>query len=225
MAVYRDLFINNVTTFLANSFPILSDMLGKQRWQMLTRDFYSVHKSRSPLFPDMPKEMLAYLANERDSNPRSDTESDPPFLYDLAHYEWAETGLALAEDPLPDPAIDPAGNLLDAHPVISSLAWMFGYHYPVNEIGKNNWPVAPAPNPFFYLLYRDPTDTVRFIRLNVVSARLFELLRSDVRLSGRDALKQVASELAHAEPDRVIAEGCQILEQWRDRKIILGTLG
>jgi uncharacterized protein len=224
MAIYRDLFISNVTRFLANSFPVLSGMLGDDRWGLLIRDFYSIHDSRSPLFPDLPKELLDYLATERDCNTHSDPEADPPFLYELAHYEWAETGLALAEDPVPDPAIDPGGDLLESRPVVSPLAWLFSYNYPVNEIGRDSWPQAPAAQPLYYLLYRDTADKVQFIRLNMVSARLFELLDSDSRLSGRRALLQIAAELKHPEPDRVVADGYGFLQQWCDRNIILGTL-
>jgi len=224
MAIYRDLFINNVTRFLANSFPILSDMLGEHRWGLLIRDFYSIHNSRSPLFPDLPKELLDYLATERNCNSQSDPEADPPFLYELAHYEWAETGLALAEDPVPDAAIDPSGDLLESHPVTSPLAWLFSYNYPVNEIGKGNWPAEPAAQPFYYLLYRDVADKVQFIRLNMVSARLFELLDTDARVSGRGALLQIAAEMNHPNPDRVVGDGYGFLQQWRERNIILGTL-
>jgi len=199
-------------------------MLGKDRWALLIRDFYSTHNSRSPLFPDLPKELLDYLATERNCNPHSDAEADPPFLYELAHYEWAETGLALAEDPVPDPAIDPNGDLLEAHPVTSALAWLFSYNYPVNEIGKGNWPTAPAAKPYYYLLYRDTADKVQFIRLNTVSARLFELLESDMRLSGRDTLLHIATELQHPDPERVVDNGHGFLQQWRERNIILGTL-
>jgi hypothetical protein len=224
MAIYRDLFINNVTSFLANSFPVLSDMLGKERWQMLIRDFYSIHNSRTPLFPDLPREMLDYLVNERSNTPHSDTEADPPFLYELAHYEWAETGLALAEDPALNPEIDPHGDLLQCHPVMSELAWLFSYNYPVNEIGKDKWPAAPSAQPHYFLLYRDTADKVQFTKLNVISARLFELLSNDSRLSGRAALEHIASELQHPDISTVVASGCGFLQQWRDRNIVLGTL-
>lgn len=223
MAIYRDLFINNVTRFLAGSFPVLSGMFGAQRWQMLIRDFYSTHQSRSPLFPEMPRELLDYLARERNTATRSDPEPDPPFLYELAHYEWAETGLALAQDPVEDTALDPDGDLLDAHPVTSSLAWLFGYTYPVNEIGKDNWPAAPADQRVYLLLYRDAADKVHFIKLNDVSARLFELLRDDGAITGRNALAQIATELGQPNPDQVIAAGSGILQQWRERGIVLGT--
>ena len=49
MQIYRDLFFNNVVTFLRGQFPILSAILGDERWAMLVRDWYREHRSRSPL--------------------------------------------------------------------------------------------------------------------------------------------------------------------------------
>jgi len=224
MAIYRDLFINNVTSFLRQSFPILSDLMEEQRWKLLVKDFYREHKSHSPLFPDLPKEFLDYLANERGLGQHSDDQDDPPFIYELAHYEWVETGLALAEEPPANPNVDCAGDLLAEHPVTSTLAWLFSYTYPVNEIGKEHQPTLPAEQPIHYLLFRDDTDKVKFLKLNIVSARLFELLSTDASLSGKKALAIIAEELRHAQPDRVIAGGSTILDQWHAKGIVLGTL-
>jgi hypothetical protein len=224
MAIYRNLFINNVTNFLCQSFPVLSDLMEDERWKMLIRDFYRDHKSHSPLFPDMPKEFLDYLANERTSGQHSDNQDDPPFIYELAHYEWIETGLALAEEPPANPEIDPAGDLLAHKPVTSTLAWLFSYQYPVNEIGKDNQPDLPAAEPLHYLLFRDQSDKVNFLKLNIVSARLFEILNTNTSFSGHDALGKIAAEMSHPEPDRVITSGSSILKQWHDKGIVLGTL-
>jgi len=224
MAIYRDLFINNVTNFLRQSFPVLSNLMEDNRWKMLIRDFYRDHKSHSPLFPDLPKEFLDYLANERESGKHSDAQADPPFLYELAHYEWVETGLALAEEAPADPAIDPAGDLLSNRPVTSTLAWLFAYAYPVNEIGREHQPESPAEQPIHYLLFRNESDQVKFLKLNIVSARLFELLSTGTALSGKAALTTIAAELKHPQPDKVVASGSAILDQWRSKGIVLGTL-
>jgi len=224
MTIYRDLFINNVTSFLRQSFPVLSDLLEDRRWKMLIKDFYRDHTSHSPLFPDLPKEFLDYLAREREGGRHSDEQDDPPFLYELAHYEWVETGLALAEEPAVDPAIDSKGDLLANRPVTSNLAWLFSYAYPVNEIGRENQPDSPAEQPLHYLVFRDETDKVKFIKLNIVSSRLFELLSVDASLRGKAALEKIAAELEHPQPEKVIAGGAAILEQWRSKGIVLGTL-
>ena len=224
MAIYRDLFINNVTSFLRQSFPVLSDLMENERWKMLIKDFYRDHKSHSPLFPDLPKEFLDYLANERTSGKHTDSQDDPPFIYELAHYEWVETGLALAEEPPVNPEIDPLGDLLGNRPITSSLAWLFSYKYPVNEIGKDNQPDSPAAEPLHYIVFRDETDKVKFLKLNIVSARLFEILTTDTSLSGHGALTKIAAEMNYPEPDKVVTGGSSILKQWHDKGILLGTL-
>jgi len=219
--IYRELFFNNVKRFLGSSFPIAQKILGEDGWAGLIRDYYRDHISHSPLFPDMPREFLSYLAEERADNPNA--ENDPPFLYELAHYEWVESGLSLAADPEPPVAFDPSGNLLDKSPVLRQPAWLLAYNYAVNEIGPDNQPDAPADQPLHYLVIRNADDKVEFIKFNVVSARLYELLHNDEQLTGREALENIAAELQHNDADAVLASGQRILEQWRTADIIVGT--
>jgi hypothetical protein len=223
MTIYADLFFNNVRNFLGGHFPVLCELLGKERWAMLVRDYYRDHQSHSPLFPDMPREFLSYLEKERPSGKRTDEQADPPFMYELAHYEWVEAGLLMAEEKPLAGDIDPEGDMLEKPPALSSVAWLLSYAWPVNEIGKAHQPQEPAETPLHYLVYRDAADKVRFLRLNVVSARLFELLTADNSLSGRTALEQIAAELTHLEPEKVIESGASLLKQWREKDIVLGT--
>jgi len=227
MAIYRDLFINNVTGFLGNSFRVLSELLGPERWKMLVRDFYRDHQSQSPLFPDLPKEFLHYLAEERESGKRTDDQPDPPFLYELAHYEKVETMLLMAEDLVVAEDVDPEGDALEQVPLLNELAWSLRYNYPVNEINVDTQPEAPAEQPLLLLVYRTREDKVSFNKLNAVSARLFELLYTNFdkpTISGREALETIAAEMQHPEPEKVITSGLQILERWREAGIIVGTL-
>ena len=94
MQIYRDLFFDNIVNFLADSLPVLAAQLGEERWKTLVRDFYRDHESHSPLFPQLAREFLLYLGDERAASP--DSSNDPAFLYELAHYEWLKTDLKLA---------------------------------------------------------------------------------------------------------------------------------
>jgi hypothetical protein len=223
MVIYRDLFFNNVRNLLAGTFPILAELLGDDRWTLLIRDFYRDHQSHSPLFPDVPKEFLRYLADERPTGTHTDPQADPAFMQELAHYEWVEAGLMLAEDDTPHNKINTEGDLLAETPVTSRLAWLLNYAWPVNEIGRDYQPDMPADQPLYYLVYRDTADKVIFVKLNTVSARLFEILRTE-NMTGFEALKQVAAELNHPEPEKVISKGKQILQEWRTKDIVVGTL-
>jgi len=222
MGIYRELFFNNVRKFLGGNFPITKHIIGEDAWAALIRDYYRDHVSHSPLFPDMPREFLNYLSEERAENEHA--AGDPPFLYELTHYEWVEAGLMLAPDPEPAGNINTDGDLLEEHPALVEPAWLLAYSYAVNEIGPDNIPQQPAEQPLHYLIVRNADDKVKFVKLNIVSARLYELLQNDRELTGRAALEQIAAELDHQDPAAVIKSGAKILKQWRTSGIVAGTL-
>jgi hypothetical protein len=218
MAIYRELFFNNVEGFLASSFPVLRKLLDDAAWTAMARDFFAHHQCHTPLFLEIPREFLQYLEQEREAHV-----ADLPFLYELAHYEWLELALSVAEDPKPDTGVDPEGDLLAGHPQLSPLAWAFRYEYPVHRISPEFQPGEPEPNGVFLLVYRDGDDAVHFLELNPVSARLFALLRDETGITGRCALERIAGELGHPEPEVVLKGGLDILSQWRNRGIVAGT--
>ena len=85
--------------------------------------------------------------------------------------------------------------------------------FPVHRIRKDYQPTEAPDTPTFLLVHRDAEDTVRFIELNPVSARLIGLLAEhadDPGYSGRLALDSIARELQHAQPDLVIAHGLEL---------------
>ncbi|GMQ88151.1 MAG: DUF2063 domain-containing protein [Gammaproteobacteria bacterium] len=219
MKIYRDLFYNNVEDFLSNGFPVLRELMDNMRWHALARDFFAHHQCHSPLFLEIPREFLNYLEQERGERP-----DDFPFLLELAHYEWVELALSVADNEEETIAADPQGDMLDGIPVLSPLAWPLSYRYPVHRISPDFIPCTPGEQTTYLLVYRDNNDEVGFIELNQVSARLFALLQEGSTRSGRKALAMIAEELQHPDPDAVINGGKQILQEWRQRGIMLGTL-
>lgn len=217
MAIYRDLFFNNVEGFLSSTFPVLRELMPDDHWIAMARDFYDRHRCHTPLFLEIPREFLQYLEQEREPAP-----GDPPFLRELAHYEWVELALSVAEDPEPADNAGAAPDLLEDPLAVSPLAWAFRYHFPVHRIGPDFVPSEADGQPVFLLIHRDPDDEVHFLELNTVSARLFDLLRDEQATTGRSALERIAEELGHPQPAVVIDGGLRILEQWRDKGIITG---
>ena len=61
MAVYRDLFYNNVEGFLSGTFPVLRKLMDDTDWHAMARDFFATHRCHSPLFLEIPREFLNYL--------------------------------------------------------------------------------------------------------------------------------------------------------------------
>ena len=225
MAVYRELFYNNIDSFLADTLPVLRRLLDDDHWHALVRDFFVRHRCHSPYFLDIPREFLRYLDEVRGERPE-----DPPFLRELAHYEWIELALSVAEAaPLPAD-LDPAGDLLTGIPVVSPLAWPLAYRYPVHRIGPDYRPEAPPDTPTWLVVYRDHEDAVHFLHLNAVSARLLDLLANGleesgqhIELTGISALERVAGELQHPDPGQVVEAGRSQLEDWRERGVLCGA--
>jgi len=219
MKIYRDLFYNNVEGFLSSGFPVLRELMNDTDWHSLARDFFAHHQCRSPLFLEISREFLNYLEQERGERP-----DDFPFLLELAHYEWVELALSIADIDEQTVAADPQGDILDGTPVLSPFAWPLSYRYPVHRISPDFIPAAPGEQTTYLLVYRNNSDEVGFMELNQVSARLFALLQEDPARSGRKALAMIADELQHPDADAVTSGGKQILQEWRQRGIILGTL-
>lgn len=216
MAIYRELFYSNIEDFLANTFPVLRQLIADGPWHRLVRDFYRRHRAQSPLFLDMPREFLRYLENERE--PIAD---DPPFLAELAHYEWTELALMIDEQELDFSGIDSDGDLLAGRPVLSPLAWSLHYQFPVHRIAQAR--TALQAEPTFLLAFRDRHDVVGCMELNPVSASLIAQLRAEDGVTGRALLERIATQMRHPDPSTVIEGGKVVLQAMRARDIVLGT--
>lgn len=218
MAVYRELFLNNVEDFMASSFPVLKTVLGKDRWQSLVQEYFAEHRAETPLFPQLPTEFLKYLNDTR--RQRADY---PPFMPELAHYEWMELAAAQSDTLINWDLIDKDGDLLNGHPVVSPLAWILSYQYPVHQIGKDFIPRQKGEHLTHIIVYRDYDDEVGFIEINPTTAILVNRLDQAPELSGRHALEQLAAEMNHPQPQVVINGGLETLRNLRAYDIILGT--
>ena len=218
MKIYNELFFNNVEDFISNTYPVLKSIMPETQWQDMIRDYFSNHLSTTPLFPEMPREFLKYLETER-NNP-----NDPAFIKELAHYEWIELALMTSEldQDINWETIDTDGELLNAQPVLSPLAWPLTYQYPVQKISPDFMPGTPSEQPTYLLTYRDQDDEIHFMELNPVSALLVQLISEDNNLTTKEMLEHIAQQLNHLEPEVVIQGGYQVIQDLKNRNVILG---
>lgn len=216
--VYRELFFNNVASLLGGTFPVGRDILGEAAWRGLVRRFYATHRAHTPYFLELPSEFLQWLQAGGAADPAL-----PPFLAELAHYEWVELALSVSEAE-PDPAsVDPAGDLLAGCPVASPLAWPLAYRWPVHRLSPAFQPATPGDRPTFLVVYRDAAGGVRFLETDGATARLLELVDADPRATGAEVLARVAAELGDAAGGAAAGRGAGMLEGLRARGILLGT--
>jgi len=218
MAIYRELFYNNVEGFLSNTFPVLRAIYNDSNWHAMVRDYFSHHQSQTPLFLEIPRDFPAGLEGSRRKQA-----GDPPFLYELAHYEWVELALSVSEESCERDDVDPQGDLLAGIPVMSPLAWHLSYHFPVHEISPDNQPTLPDDSDTHLVVYRDRNDDMGFMLINPVSKRLLELVDADNNESGEQLLNRIAQEMSHPQPEVVVNAGMDILKELAEKDIILGT--
>lgn len=215
LAIYRELFFNNIEGLLAGNFPVIRKTLGDARWRELARGFYAQHRSHTPLFAEIGREFIRFLQERAQAGA-----DDPPWLAEMAHYEWVELGLQINDDEVP--AHDMHGDLLAGIPVPSPTAWPLAYAWPVPHIGPDYQPMTAPGTPTLVLVRRDRQYEIRFAEISPLVYRLMEILRGG-ELSGCQALEQLAREAGSADPTAFIEQGAAMLQRMHEEGTILGT--
>lgn len=217
MGIYRNLFFNNIESFLSGGFPVLHSLFSDTEWLQLVRDFMTHHQAQTPYFLEISLEFLRYLDDESLA-----LHQRFPFACELAHYEWVELALDVETEADSGP-VDANGDLLEQSPVLSPLAWPLVYQWPVHLIGPGHLPQQPAEQPVCLVVYRNRQDKVEFLEANPVTIRLLEIIQQENQPSGREAFTQLAAEMQRDDVENLIRFGLPILEQLRAQGILLGT--
>jgi hypothetical protein len=200
LSIYRELFFNNVLGFVNSAFPVLHSLYSEQRWLALVRQFFAEHDCHSPLFLDISKEFVAFLAEEY-----SLQSDDPVFIRELAHYEWVELAVAVAQEKTAQPWFSVAPNRDDPLSV-AATAKVVSYAYPVHTISVDNQPKTTSQIPTSIVVYRDQEEQVCFMEINLLTAQLLALLQQEPGQS----VNQLVSTLASLAPQfdkTVLANG------------------
>ena len=213
LKIYSDLVFNNLDGLMKGGFPVIHKTLAPEDWRALVQRFLSRHHAHTPLFPELGRELVAFLQ----------AQPDParPWLAELAHYEWAEVGLQMSDAVLPPH--DPDGDLLAGIPVLSPLAWPLAYQWPVARIGPGFIPQQPPEAPSLLLLRREDDGRIHFSALSPLLFRLLELVGANHQDSGSTLLAQLADEAGQADPDAFLAEAAPMLQRLHNERVLLGT--
>jgi hypothetical protein len=191
LSVYADLLYNKFDESLAACFPVIHRILSPADWRTLLLDFIAEHHCLSPYYRQIPDEFVQYLQQERDRT------NDLPFLAELAHFEWIELQLSIAESE--SITIQPLTReqLLAGTPVFAPVMQLLHYQWPVQNIGPNSLLTEPPAATTHILGFRDSDDQVQFIALNPATAYMIERLHNG--LTGEQALQAMRGELTPAQ--------------------------
>lgn len=213
LKIYRELIYNNIEGFISSGFPVLRSLYSDADWHALVQAFIDGHRCQTPYFLEISQEFVAFLMDGYQPGA-----TDPPFIAELAHYEWVELALDVAEDEHPGPSAV-TENMLAAVPGLSPLAWVLAYQFPVHRIGPEYQPEQPG-DPCYLVVYRDLSDSVQFMEVSTASARLLERVRENQGQTVAALLAGLAQELGLPE-DAVLGFGTEQLIEFTDRSIVV----
>ncbi|HEY6131059.1 MAG TPA: putative DNA-binding domain-containing protein [Halioglobus sp.] len=212
LKIYETFVYNNIEGFISGGFPVLRSLYDEADWHALVRSFIDQHRCQTPYFLEISQEFLQFLMQDFRARP-----CDPPFMVELAHYEWAELALDISEEVLPDPVT--VADVVAVVPRLSPLAWSLSYRFPVHRIGPGYRP-STAGEPCYLVVYRNREDRVRYLELNATTARLLEKVRDNISDTAGTLLADLADELGMAE-ESILAFGGEQLRQLIALSVVL----
>ena len=215
MKIYRDLFFNNVKGFIVEGFPVLADLWGESKVETEVKEFWQEHHCDSPYFLEISREFLTWLIEER-----TPKDSDFPFLYELAHYEWIELDIAFRHKSQFDKPIDANTLNPDSLLAVSDIAQSLQYQYPVHQIRQGFQPQEPLEIPLFLIVYRDEEDEVQFMEINPMTARLLELIRQGEGAVLESLISCMSELLPEMEEVQVESAVIQVVLELAQRQIV-----
>ncbi|MCW8278138.1 putative DNA-binding domain-containing protein [Pseudomonas sp. PCH199] len=213
--VYRDLVFANLSSLISGTFPVLVKILGDKQWRALVRIFLRDYRAHTPKFGEIAGEFVEFLACEP---PALADGPWPPFMVELAHYEWVEMALQQSEA---EPLLPGDADLLLDRPLqVSPLAWPLAYAWPVQRVGPDYQPdVAPA-EPTLLLVRRADDWSVKFSALTPLAWRLLQRIDEFPELSGRAQLQGLAVEAGKSGSQEFFDNGLALLRQMHGEGVV-----
>ena len=223
-AVYQNLLFKNINSLVSNCFPVLTSILSESYWQHLVRMFFEQHHATTPYFHQIPEEFISFLQSLfhntkkfKDKN-YTTVPHHPRFLLALAHYEWAELALETLNEDISELNFSEKALSLENQYQCSPAAWILHYHYPVHLIGNNFIPIERDGSLYYYAVYRNRKDNVKFMQLNAMSAKLLAMLETPQ--SGKILFEKLAHDIQPESQEFFIQQGTTLLKQLISENIV-----
>jgi len=208
MAVYREGVYNNIFESASVCFPVCQEAVGANEWNATVRRFVATHHAGSPIFREIPQELVTFLETDTDT---------PDYIKQLAHYEWVELAVGGMQAEAPTLSVEP--NLLNELPVLAPAHMLLAYDYPVQKISAQFKPEEQEAT--HLLVFRNAEFEVNFVELNPMVYVLLESVKQG--MTGKQALTELAKQIQHPEPEVIIEFGHGVLEDLMQQQALLGS--
>ena len=224
MRIYGDLIFRNVQSLLASNFPVLAEIMQiNGHWGALTQEFIRDHKAQTPHFPLLAKEFLDYLdiLEENTNRPEHWLLIRYPFAKELAHYEWVELDVQIAEVPsLPESTTHLA---LTDKLFLNPTAHVLAYRWPVHQIGPNFQPLEAPQVPTFLAVFQNPRICSEFVLLTPLAALLLENIQLQPDCAINDHIHTLEKQYEKIEETNLTDGVIEILEKLCAQGLVLRT--
>lgn len=208
MAVYCEGVYDNIFDSASICFPVCQATIGEKDWDATIRRFVATHHASSPIFREIPQELLTFL--EADAK-------TPDYIKQLAHYEWVE--LAVGALQAETPSLSKTTDLLNEAPVLAPAHMLLQYDYPVQTISAQFKPNQAQET--HLLVYRNDAFEVNFVALNPMTYVLLQMSKEGI--TGIQALTSLAEQIQHPDPNVIIEFGHGVLQDLMQQQAILGS--
>ena len=212
--IYRDSIYKNINQCIADVFPITNSIIPESEWELMIRKFISVHRLQTPYFLEICQEFLAYLMQTRKPLP-----SDHPFLLELAHFEWIQLALDIADMNSPEcehNSAPPENSLWKASPLVVGLTYL----YPVHIIDECYLPTESGIHPTYLLVYRNRNDDVKTLATNNLNLRIIQLLQVHEKITHLKIFQLLSAELSDHSQEIILAKILTILCMLAEKEIV-----
>ena len=195
LAIYRELFFNNIEGFVSSAFPVLKSLYEEQEWLALVRKFFVEHDCKSPYFLQISEEFLTFLSEQY-----TPSENDPVYMLELAHYEWVELALSIADK---NPNEQSLADIKTDRLYFSSIAWRVSYQYSVQFASQDNPHLDAVEAGNHLVIYRDDEDDIQFAAINMVTAQLLQLIEANPGIHFETVLNSMLEMMPNIDPTAV----------------------
>ena len=206
LSLYQSLVFNNLSEVISPCFPLLKSIMGEAAWRELILDFFKESQLSTPIYHELPFELVKYL--------QKTPLTDYPFAADLAHYEWIELEVELAEV-----EAEKVNNSLDYLLIpwrLSNSARLVTYQYDVHNINTDYQPTTLIES--FYAVSKQ-ADKVQFTKLAPASFQLIECLLEE-KQSPRQTLEELCSLFIDFDLESMLSEAEKLIQRLHYKAII-----
>ena len=217
--IYRDLVYKNINQCIADVFPITKNIIPEDDWETMIREFINVHSLQTPYFLEICQEFLAYFINTRTTQP-----TDHPFIVELAHFEWIQLAIEIADIEIADINFPDTTN--NSAPTDNSLwktsplALGLSYSYPVHIIDEFYLPTEPSAQATYLVVYRSRNDDVKIMEIDNLSLAIIQLLQTHENINYSQILQSLLEEVDNNQKEILQPRVLSILNMLAEKEVV-----